>query len=194
MLAPDASRLLQSYVPANQAELESSDTDLGSTVPAVLPSPGRGRARYRYAAMGGKDRKVKLLSLRRLNGAGGAGPRTGGEVQVLDGAWAFTAPVVWRRHGRVFLFAADGDGTKAYEFRGRRPRLHLLWHKGTAGSSPVLAGGLLYVYDVTGGGLNVYRPRSGRKLATLAAGPGAWESPVGAGRRTAPGGGVAEKQ
>src|SRR3954454_3063122 len=112
MLAPDASRLLQSYVPANQAELESSDTDLGSTVPAVLPSPGRGKARYRYAIMGGKDRKIRLLSLRTLNGSGGASAETGGEVQVLGGAWAFTTPVVWRTRGRVFVFAADGDGTK----------------------------------------------------------------------------------
>jgi hypothetical protein len=42
----------------------------------------------------------------------------------------------------------------------------------------VLAGGLLYVYDVGDGGLNVYRPRPGRLVATLPAGPGHWNSPI----------------
>ena len=36
----------------------------------------------------------------------------------------------------------------------------------------------MYVYDVDGGGLNVYRPGSGRRLATLPAGSGHWNSPV----------------
>jgi hypothetical protein len=178
MLTPDASRLLQSYTPANQAELDDTDSDLGSTSPAVLPLPGGGKARYRYAVQGGKDGKVKLLSLSKLNGTSTAGPRTGGEVQVMGGGWAFTAPVVWRTKGRVFLFAADSGGTTAYRFSGRRPRLHVAWRNGTTGSSPVLAGGLLYVYDVSNGGVNVYRPTSGRKIATLASGSGHWNSPI----------------
>jgi hypothetical protein len=178
MLAPDASRLLQSYTPTYQAELENTDSDLGSTAPAPLPLPGRGKARYRYAVQGGKDGKVKLLSLSRLNGTPAAGPQTAGEVQVLDGAWAFTAPVVWRTHGRVFVLSADSGGTVAYEFGGRRPRLHVVWRNGTSGSSPVLAGGLLYVYDVSNGGVNVYRPRSGRKVGTLSSGSGHWNSPI----------------
>jgi hypothetical protein len=53
-----------------------------------------------------------------------------------------------------------------------------VWQNGTSGSSPVLAGGLLYVYDVSSGGLNVYRPRSGRRIATLASGSGHWNSPI----------------
>jgi outer membrane protein assembly factor BamB len=178
MLAPDASRLLQSYTPANQAQLNDSDSDLGSTSPAALPVPGRGKARYRYAAQGGKDGRLKLLSLRGLGGNPAFGPRTGGEVQVLDGAWAFTSPVVWRTHGRVYVFAADNGGTTAYRFSGRRPRLHVLWRNGTAGTSPVLAGGLLYVYNDHDGGVNVYRPRSGRKIATLPSGSGHWNSPI----------------
>ncbi len=178
MLAPDASRLIQSYVPANQAELNSSDADVGSTVAAPLPLPGRGKARYRYAAQGGKDGKLKLLSLAKLNGTGSAGPQTGHEVQVLDGAWVFTHPVTWRSRGRVFVLSADNGGTTAYEFRGRRPRLHVLWRNGTAGSSPVLAGGLLYVFDTQSGGINVYRPRSGRRVGTLASGSGHWNSPI----------------
>jgi outer membrane protein assembly factor BamB len=178
MLAPDASKLLQSYAPADQAQLNDSDADLGSTVAAPLPLPGRGKARYRYAAQGGKDGKLKLLSLSKLNGTGTAGPQTGHEVQLLDGTWTFTHPVTWRSRGRVFVLSADNGGTVAYEFRGRSPRLHVLWRNGTAGSSPVLAGGLLYVFDTQSGGINVYRPRSGRKVGTLASGSGHWNSPI----------------
>jgi hypothetical protein len=48
MLAPGAARLLQSYTPSTYKELESSDADLGSTAPALLPAPGGGRE-PRYA-------------------------------------------------------------------------------------------------------------------------------------------------
>jgi hypothetical protein len=142
--------------------------------------PRRGKPRYRYAVQGGKDNKIRLLSLSRLNGrTPTASPQTGGEVQVLGGSsLVFTAPVVWKTGSRVFLFTADGSGTVAYQFRGRRPRLHVRWRNGTSGTSPVLAGGLLYVYSPDGGGVNVYRPRSGRKVATLDAGSGHWNSPI----------------
>jgi hypothetical protein len=48
---------------------------------------------------------------------------------------------------------------------------------GTGGTSPVVAGGLLWVYD-PGGGLNVYAPAIGRLLATLPCGGGHWNSPI----------------
>ena len=78
----------------------------------------------------------------------------------------------------MFVLTADQGGTVAYELSGRPARLHVTWSNGTPGSSPVLAGGLLYVYDVESGGLNVYAPRSGRRVATLSAGPGHWNSPI----------------
>jgi hypothetical protein len=181
MLAPAAARLLQSYTPSTYKELESSDADLGSTAPALLPAPGGG-PQPRYAVQGGKDGKLRLLSLRRLNShASRAGPDTGGELQVLNpprGAVAVTTPAVWRSGRRVFVLTADGGGTVAYELTGRPVRLQLAWDNGTPGSSPVIAGGLLYVYDVDSGGLNVYQPRSGHLVATLPAGPGHWNSPI----------------
>jgi hypothetical protein len=87
-----------------------------------------------------------------------------------------TAPAV---SGRL-VFVADGSATAGYRLDSRR--LRLIWRVGTAGTSPVVAGGLLYVYD-PGGGLNVYVPETGRLLARLPAGPGHWSSPIVAGGR-----------
>jgi hypothetical protein len=75
----------------------------------------------------------------------------------------------------VWLIAGDGGGTQAWSLRGGR--LHSVWRIGTAGTSPVVAGGLLWVYD-PGGGLNVYRLPSGTRVATLSTGGGHWNSPI----------------
>ena len=45
-------------------------------------------------------------------------------------------------------------------------------------TSPMIAGGLLYVYDPTDGGLRVYAPASGTLIATLPAASGRWNSPI----------------
>ena len=60
-LSPDATRLLGNYTPANTAELNSSDQDLGSTSPVILSST--------VIAQGGKDGKIRLLSVARMRGA-----------------------------------------------------------------------------------------------------------------------------
>jgi outer membrane protein assembly factor BamB len=170
----DASRLVGSFTPTNQAELEATDADLGSTAPALL---GHG-----LALQGGKEAIFRLLDLRRLAPAG----RQGGEVQRLDapgGANVFTAPAVVRANGRTRVFAATFSGTAAYELRGRS--LRVLWENDRPGTSPVVAGGLVFVYDPSGGGLNVYRPGSGEPVATLPAGDGHWNSPIVADGRIA---------
>ena len=75
---------------------------------------------------------------------------------------------------------ATGGGTAAYKLIGGR--LQEAWHNGNGGTSPVLAGGLLYVYDPNGG-LNVYRPSSGKLVRKLPAPSGHWNSPIVAGGR-----------
>lgn len=175
---------LGSYTPADQKRLEDTDADLGSTAPALLPAPGGSLRRPRYALQAGKDGRIRLLSLAGL----GRGARVGGELQVLrppSGQLAFTTPAVSSRDGRTIVYTADFEGTAAYELRGRPARLTVLWQNGTAGTSPVQAGGLLWIYDPTRGGLNVYAPRSGRLIARLPAGPGHWNSPVIADGRVA---------
>jgi hypothetical protein len=168
-------RLRQAYTPTNQAELNATDADLGSSAPALLPGG--------LVLAGGKDGILRLLDLSRLDGRSPGRPaRTGGELQQIrgpGGADLFSAPAVW--HHTVFV--ANGGGTAAYTVSGRR--LHLRWSAPGHGSSPVVAGGLLWVYDVDAGKLDVYLPSSGRLLAGLDAGPGHWNSPVIAGGRIA---------
>lgn len=169
-VSADASRLLQNWTPSNQAELNKSDADLGSTSPAIL---SRG-----LALQGGKDGRLRLLRLSRMNGTAHAGPRTGGELQTMStpgGTDLFTAPAVWHRGGTTWVFVADGAGTAGYRLVGGR--LRRVWLRGTSGTSPVVAGGLLYVYDPNGS-LRIMRPTTGAAVATLPAGSGHWNSPI----------------
>jgi outer membrane protein assembly factor BamB len=183
-LTPSATRLLHNWTPTDQAQLNDTDTDLGSTAPAVLPTVQG----WRLAVQGGKDGKLHLLNLNRLNGTrGGAGPRLGGELEDVSspgGAAVFTAPAVWSHGGRVYVFVADNSGTAAYVLRAARsPQLAAVWQNGSAGTSPVLAGGLLYVYDQQDGALKVYEPTGGRLLRSLPAAGGHWNSPIVVGGR-----------
>jgi len=182
-LSADAARLLHNWTPTSQAALSASDGDLGSTAPA-LPAPVGG---VRLAVQGGKDGKLRLLDLARLDGtSAGAGPRLGGEIQELStpgGAGLFTAPAVWQNAGRSYVFVADASGTGAYVLTGgRQPRLHLAFQNANSGTSPIIAGGLLYVYD-PGGAVRVYEPTRLQPLASLPAAVGHWNSPIVIGGR-----------
>ncbi len=167
-------RLRQVFTPRNQAQLNASDGDLGSSAPALL---GDGRA-----VVAGKDGIMRVLSLARLDGSSptaGGHRRLGGELQRLQvpgGAQLFSTPAVWRRSGRTTVFVADESGTAAYVMR--HGVLFRAWQNGNPGTSPVMAGGLLYVYDPNGGGIDVYRPGSPRPLAKLPGSPGHWNSPI----------------
>jgi outer membrane protein assembly factor BamB len=167
VLSPDGSSILHTWTPGNQAQLSSSDTDVGSTEPALLPGG--------FAVQGGKDGILRLLDLPR-QGVGG----TGGEVQTLPtpgGDQVLTTPAV---SGHT-VFVADNAGTAAYALSG--DRLQPGWHDGNAGTSPVIAGGLLYVYDEQGGKLRILLPGSGASVKTLDAANGHWSSPIVVGGR-----------
>ncbi|HEY4897063.1 MAG TPA: hypothetical protein VII01_13335 [Solirubrobacteraceae bacterium] len=168
--------LRQSYTPVNQAQLNGSDSDLGSSAPVLL-----GGDRVLVA---GKDGVMRVLVLSRLDGHPPSGARArvhplGGEVQRLSipgGGQLFTAPAVWRARRHTTVFLADENGTAAYVLRAGR--LFRAWQNGTSGTSPVMAGGLLYVYDPSAGAVEVYRPTSGSPIARLASEPGHWNSPI----------------
>ncbi|HEY1509373.1 MAG TPA: PQQ-binding-like beta-propeller repeat protein [Solirubrobacteraceae bacterium] len=181
-LSASGRSLLHNWTPANQVQLNSSDGDLGSTSPAVLPKTHG----FRLAVQGGKDGVLRLLNLNRLDGTtGGAGSRLGGELQRIPTPGSgpvFTAPAVWTHHGDIYVFLADTSGTTAYVLGGKQPRLHVAWTDSASGTSPIVAGGLLYVFDPEGS-LVVYSPTTGHKLISLPAGSGHWNSPIAVGGR-----------
>lgn len=165
-LSRDARKLLGSYTPSDFQRLDTQDVDMGSTGPMPI---GGGAF-----AQSGKDGRIRVVSLARLHHRG----RTGGERQIMaapGGSGMFSAPAVWRHGGRTLVFATTFDGTAAYERTDGK--LRLLWQSSTGGTSPIVAGGLLYVYDPAGA-LVVYRPTTGRRIARLDAGGGHWNSPV----------------
>ena len=128
----------QAYTPVNQAQLNESDTDLGSGAPALL---GHDRA-----MVAGKDGIMRVLAPSRLDGRAprradwgsqGSRERLGGEVQQLPlpgGGMLFTAPAVWRQGARTTMFVAGEHGTGAYTLR--LGRLHVVWQNGTPGTEP----------------------------------------------------------
>ena len=170
-LAPDASRLVQSFTPTTESQMNSTDADLGSASPAVLPGG--------LVLQGGKDGVFRLLSLTHLNGHSGTLGQLGGELQNLPTPGnnvVLTAPAVWTSGGRTLVAVANDEGTALYRVQQRR--LVAVWSNGTGGTSPVEAGGLLYVYNPQGHGLNVYRSSSSTPVATLPAGSGHWNSAI----------------
>ncbi len=164
-LDSDATRILANYTPSNTEQLDASDADLGSTAPVFL---GGG-----LLVQGGKDGRIRLLS---VSAMGGAVPHRGGEVQsVAAETDLFTAPAVLRTTGSTWVFTADRGGTAAWSVTPGG--LVAKWQNRNSGTSPAFAGGLLYVYDPNGG-LRVYQPETGQWVQDLECGPGHWNSPI----------------
>ena len=183
-LTPDASRLLHNWTPTNQAALSRADLDVGSTSPALLPVYHG----LHLAVQGGKDSRLALLNVARLDGtAGPASARTGGELQTLVAPGddiVYTAPAVATIGANVYVFVATQSATAAYQVvGGSSPRLHQVWQNGPGGTSPVLSGGLLYVYDEQNGALKIRDPLTGAQIRSLPVPTGHWNSPIVVGGR-----------
>jgi hypothetical protein len=163
VLSPDAARMLRHWTPTDQKSLETSDADLGSTSPGLLDGG--------LAVQGGKDGKVRLLQLHALPGLNS---RVGGELQTIPtpgGSGLFSVPAIWKG---TWVFLSTDRGTAAWLLRGGR--LHAIWSNGDGGTSPVVAGNLLYVAG--NGAVRVYVPTSGKPVATLPSGTVHWQSPI----------------
>ena len=162
-----ATEVLGNYTPTNTAQLDDDDLDLGSASPVLLGGD--------LIAQGGKDGRIRLLSLRQI---AGAAPHQGHELQIVatpGGTDLFAQPAVWRHDGQTWMFVADNAGTAAWQVQGGM--LHQQWRNDTGGTSPFEADGLLFVYEPDGG-LNVYEATSGSRIATLPCGTGHWSSPI----------------
>jgi hypothetical protein len=133
-------------------------------------------------AQGGKDALIRLVEIGKI---AGTEPHSDGELQMVptpSGNKLYTALTVWRDRTTTWLFAADAGGTQGW--KAINGQLTPAWKNATGGTSPVVAGGLLYVYNPSGG-LEVYDPRTGTELARLACGGGHWNSPIVADERIA---------
>ena len=157
-LDPNAAQILGNYTPADNASLDNNDVDLGSTSPVLL-SP-------------------TILGLLGTGLIAGTAPHVGHESQMVStpsGNLLYTAPAVWNQNGQTWTFVADGSGTAAWTFSGGM--LTRAWANSNAGTSPIVAGGLLYIYNPQGG-LYVYNPGDGTPVANLNTGSGHWNSPI----------------
>jgi hypothetical protein len=143
------------------------------------------------AVQGGKDAKLRLLNLANLSGQGMPG-KTNGEVQVMglpQGGEILTQPAVWSNpaDGAVWVFIANGHGISGLKLAvdaAGNPSMaapaagpNASWSKNTAGTSPVLANGVLYY--LAGAKVNALNPTTGAVLWTSSSVGGShWQSPI----------------
>ncbi|MHB8645573.1 MAG: IPT/TIG domain-containing protein [Thermomicrobiales bacterium] len=185
---------LDAYTPTDYQSLTDGDLDLGSTAPALLPTPP-GCTVPHLAVQGGKDGRIRLLNLDNLSGAATPGPgNIGGEVPgslvFVPGATGqgdglmLTAPAVWVNGGVTWVFISTTSGIAGLQLSclsGGTPSLTTVWQQtgnsfGTT-SSPLVANGVLYA-AVNSGVLGAYDPISGTPLWTTPVGGIHWESPL----------------
>ncbi len=178
---------MDSYTPANQAQLDSPDLDLGSTSPEIVTAPA-GSTVANLGVQGGKDAELRLLNLSNLSGQGGPG-HSGGELQltaVPQGGTVLTQPAAWvdPSTGTSWVFVANANGISALKVvlgTGGKPQLTAGWTRtGSAspGTSPIIAGRVLFY--LTNGGARALDPATGQTLWTDTSGTVGlhWQSPI----------------
>lgn len=190
-LSPDGSRLLDSWTPTNQSDLDQGDVDLGSMSPALLPAIPNSTTPL-LLAQGGKDGLLRLINRRNLSGRGGPG-HVGGELQTVNaGCGMYHQPVVWNDPGSgVWLFVSTACNLQAYRVvtgGNGTTRLQSAWSVPLAVTSPMLAGGVLFA--ASSNLIVALDPRTGSRLwrsdqplAGANIGGIHWQSPIVIGGR-----------
>lgn len=193
-LTGDGTRVLDSYTPATHEQLNFTDQDLGSVAPGLLPTiPGS--TTPSLLVQGGKDAIVRLLNRQNLSGAGGPG-HIGGELQSIQlGCGVYVQPAVWSETsasgGAVWVIVATRCALQAFRVvtdSGGTTRLRQAWTADVSATSPVIAGGVLFV--ASNRGVLALDPHTGNRLWSsqqTSAGGGIggihWESPIVIGGR-----------
>ena len=175
---------VDSYTPSNHHYLNRADLDLGSTAPAILPTPATCSVRS-LAVQGGKDMKLRLVNLANLSGRGGPG-HTGGEIgrliDVPQGGMVFTQPAVWvdPKDNSTWVFVETYSGLSGLKLRVDKhgmPSLGPAWQNDDEGSSPIIANNVLYCagsHDI-----RAFNPTTGKLLwHDTGIGKIHWESPI----------------
>jgi len=195
-LSPDLSQVHDSYTPSNVTALNDTDLDLGSTAPALLPMIPTSKTPL-LLVQGGKDSTLRLINRQNLSGQNGTG-HLGGEVATIDTTGplgkglVFTQPVVWTdTGGTIWVYVTDEiphtiGYTTGYQVQtdtNGNTTLHQAWKITQRATSPILAGGVLYIAD--GGKVLALDPQTGKTLwdSTQSSAGGTigqihWESPI----------------
>lgn len=173
-LNAEATRMLGNYTPVDTMRLDHEDLDLGSSSPVLLSQ--------KWVLQGGKDGYLRLLDWASMTGTAPHRRHAAFRVSTPGGAKLFTAPAVWNNGEHTWIYVADNAGTAAWTLVGGKLRRE--WRNDHAGTSPVVADGLVFIYDPNGG-LRIYQATTGRQVADLHCGPGHWNSPIVVGGRIA---------
>lgn len=181
-LSPDVSVNFGSFTPTNFAELDASDTDLGSSAPAILPQQPQSHTPW-MAVVGGKDGILRLIDRARMGGLGA-------DIADLHAGIGrlLPQPAVWQDgNGLTWLFAAGDNGLAGVQVTtdaNGATKLKKAWMARPGMSSPMLAGNVLFAAQHNGM-LRAFDPQSGAELwssAAPAAGGGVsgvhWQSPI----------------
>lgn len=187
-LSPNLQKVVDSYTPGNYSYLQSTDLDLGSASPTLLPMQ-KGSSTPYLAVQAGKDGAVRLLNRRNLSGQGGPN-HVGGELQTLNGAMngsVLTQPIAWNdAHNATWVFVTDGGELVAFKVitdSHGHTTLQKAYQNNHGGSSPFIANGILFVQGnnvlwamepTTGKVLwNSTQPSAGGSIGGLH-----WQSPI----------------
>jgi outer membrane protein assembly factor BamB len=175
---------LDAFTPDTFQALQNTDSDLGSTAPAILPVPASSNVAH-LAVQSGKDGRLRLLNLANLSSMGGPGHvdgNIGSVISVPQGGEVVTDIAVWINpaDGSTWAFVANGNGVSGLSLAidgSGNPSLATVWQSGPGGTSPIVANGVLY-YASTSGQLRALNPTSGTQLWQGAIGGIHWESPI----------------
>jgi outer membrane protein assembly factor BamB len=138
------------YRASNSAQLDQTDSDLGSVGPTLL---GGNRL-----FIIGKEGLGLVLDANHLGGPGG---QLFSQKLCSGGAFgglAYRAP---------FVYVPCSDGLLAVRLSG--DSFSVAWRAGSSAGAPIISGGAVWTID-QGGTLHAYAPDSGHELASLAVG------------------------
>jgi len=176
---------LDSYTPAEYAQLNADDDDLGVESPALLPAPANSLVGHLGVQIG-KDGIVRLLDLDDLSGQGGPA-HIGGELGLttsLDYRGSLnTQPAVWTEPstGVSWLIAVYKSSVHGFFAKANARGAPLLVEAWTiadyGGTSPVVADGVVFFVAGTNE-LVALDARSGVKLWSAPVNGVHWASPI----------------
>jgi len=182
---------VDSFTPSTFSNLYKVDADLGSTSPAILPSTSN--TYPHLAVQSGKDACVRLLNLDDLSGSHGPG-HAGNEINAATscttdaaGGQVRTQPAVWVNPvdgSTWFYLATDGNlfGYRLVYDGSGKPSLSRSWtFTNAAGTSPVVANGVVYYTSNNGSSNNTLRgvnALTGVQIWSATIGAIKWQSPI----------------